>query len=113
MREELLGHPLGGYGLQHLVGVTAFDPSLRLHVEVMGGRLRRDRWNLLEVARPGWATWVRGRAWVRWSRGLELRGEAAWEGGDAGWTAGLLRLSLAHLLGPTGAQPGGAAVRQR
>ncbi|HSW31956.1 MAG TPA: lipid II flippase MurJ [Longimicrobiales bacterium] len=99
---ELLGHPLGGYGLQHLVGVTAFDASLRLHLEVVVGRLRRDRWNLLEDRRPGWATWARARGRVRWSRGLELRGEGAWERGDAGWAAGFLRVSLAHLLGPPG-----------
>jgi len=102
VEDELLGHPLGGYGLQHLVGVTAFDPSLRLHLEVAGGRLRRDRWNLLEDTRPGWATWVRARGRMRWSRGLELRGEGAWERGDGGWSAGALRVSVAHLLGPPG-----------
>ncbi|MHB1194131.1 MAG: capsule assembly Wzi family protein, partial [Longimicrobiales bacterium] len=107
--DELLGHPLGGYGLQHLVGVTAFDASLRLHLEVAGGRLRRDRWNLLEDRRPGWATWARARGRVRWRRGLELRGEGAWERGDGGWSAGLVRLSLAHLLGPSGPRSDGAA----
>jgi hypothetical protein len=100
--DELLGHPLGGYGLQHLLGATAFDPSLRLHLEVAGGRLRRDRWNLREGSRPGWATWVGGRFRVRWKQGVELRAEGAWEGGDAGWSAGLARASLAYLIGANG-----------
>jgi putative peptidoglycan lipid II flippase len=111
--DELLGHPLGGYGLQHLLGLTAFDPSLRLHLDVAGGRLRRDRWNLLESRRPGWATWVRARGRVRWRRGLELRGEGAWERGDAGWSAGLVRVSLAHLVGPSSPTDGGPPRPER
>lgn len=97
---DLLGHPLGGYGLQHLVGVTAFDPGLRFQAEVTGGRLRRDRWNLREEERPGWATWVGARLRWRGSGGTEARLEARTERGAAGWSTGRLRLSLARLLGP-------------
>ena len=98
--DELLGHPLGGYGLQHLLGVTVFDPTLRFHLEVAGGRLRRDRWNLLQERRPGWTTWSRARVRVRLPAGVEVRGEGSLERGDAGWSAGLVRVSLARLLGP-------------
>ncbi|MDP2957409.1 MAG: lipid II flippase MurJ [Longimicrobiales bacterium] len=98
--DELLGHPLGGYGLQHLLGVTVFDPTLRLHLEVAGGRMRRDRWNLLEDRRPGWTTWSRARVRFRFPAGVEVRGEGSLERGDAGWSAGLVRVSLARLLGP-------------
>lgn len=97
---ELLGHPLGGYGLQHLLGVTAFDPTLRLHVQMDGGWLRRDRWNLLEDRRPGGALWARSRLRYRTPGGTELRLEGRWERGEAGWSGGTVRVTLGRLLGP-------------
>lgn len=81
------------------MGVTAFDPELKLQLEVAGGRLRRDRWNLLEETRPGWATWARARVRYRWGPRTELRGEGALERGDDGWSAGQARISLARFFG--------------
>lgn len=99
VREDLLGHPLGGYGLQHLVGVAVFSADARLHLDLAGGRMRRDRWNLLEAERPGWATWGRALARYRWARGVEVRAEGGWEVGDQGWSTSVIRVSLAALFG--------------
>src|SRR5690606_11343321 len=75
--DDLLGHPLGGYGSQHRIGLRVWAPGRGLDVEAWGGRLRRDRWNLLEAALPG-AAWT-GGARLRWRRTrLELRARADW-----------------------------------
>jgi len=66
--------------------VSAASRDVRGRVEVGGARLRRDRWNLLEDARPGWAWkgWI--RVAYRTPSGLDLTLLARSEVGDAGWS---------------------------
>ena len=82
--DQLLGHPLGGYGHQHTLAGTAWSRDGRLRAALQGASIRRERWNLLETARPGSAWRVDAAAW-RPGRHAEL--SVAWrsEFGE-GWS---------------------------
>ena len=95
--DQLLGHPLGGYGLQHLVEVSFFDRSYGVSGDVGGGWLRRDRWNLLEDGRPGRAAFALAALRVRPRPYLELRGSGRVEKGREGWSAGELNVGVRYL----------------
>ena len=91
---ELLGHPLGGYGHQHAFMLSSWSPDARLRLDARLSTLDRDRWNLLEDARPGSATRVQlGGAW-RARHWLEVSGELTDERGE-GWKQSQLWLSAA------------------
>lgn len=82
----LLGHPLGGYGMEHLLSLVAADPDVRLRLRLTGGILRRDRWNLLEEERPGRAWYAGGTVSYRWSSAVEIGVRGRWETGASGWS---------------------------
>ena len=107
----LLGHPLGGYGLQHRVAVSAWSAGFDVRVTVHADRLRRDRWNLLYDQRPGWA-WAGGAeaAW-RLAPSLEARGSWSREGElPARWSAGVRWLPGAAGAGMGSDSAGAGAV---
>lgn len=80
-----LGHPLGGYGSQHLAQARYVRPQARLRFDVTGSVLERRSLNLLEAERPGRAVGVAVKAAYRpWTR-VELELSAATERGRAGW----------------------------
>ncbi len=97
--EELLGHPLGGYGLQHRLEVGLYDPGMALRSRVAVVRQRRDAFNLLEPTRAGWSWGLQGRLSVALESGLEARARAELEWGDDGWRAGRAEAGLALLAG--------------
>jgi hypothetical protein len=81
---ELLGHPLGGYGHQHMVITSLWTPDGDLRLEARLSALVRERWNLLDEDQLGegkrlevTGAW-RARGW------LELAGELLAERGE-GW----------------------------
>jgi len=61
-RDELLGHPLGGYGHQHSLGATSWIDGGRVRAGLRLSWLVRQPWNLLDhrgkwVVVNFWATW--------------------------------------------------------
>lgn len=92
---SLLGHPLGGYGFQHLLQLRILGPEARFRFTAAAILLRRDQWNLLEEERPGRATGANLEAAYRPVDRLELMLRAATEKGRAGWRRSGLDLSVA------------------
>ncbi|MBI4521052.1 MAG: hypothetical protein HY701_09445 [Gemmatimonadetes bacterium] len=80
-----LGHPLGGYGSQHLVQARYVRPQTRLRVDVTGTVLERRWLNLLEAERPGRAVGAAVKAAYRPWTWVELELSAATERGRARW----------------------------
>ncbi|MEQ8330594.1 MAG: lipid II flippase MurJ [Longimicrobiales bacterium] len=104
--DELLGHPLGGYGRQHVLAVGIMDPTGALRGTVAGVRLRRDRWNLREGSRPGRAWGLRSSVAWRPGRRFEAGLETDLEWGEGGWRAGTLALSFRAVPGGNRTPPG-------
>jgi hypothetical protein len=90
--DELLGHPLGGYGRQHTVIGSVWSNGGRVRAEVRAAALRRARWNLLETDRPGSAMRVeaagawRPRSWIEF--GAEIHDERGDDWSHSTWTVG-------------------------
>jgi hypothetical protein len=82
--DELLGHPLGGYGHEHVLAAQSWLDRARLRTGLLLGRLDRQRWNLLEAARPGAATRLEGSAAWRVRPFVDVSGAFADESGE-GW----------------------------
>lgn len=95
---RLLGHPLGGYGLQHLVEIRTFDPQAKVRVDARFTLSRRDRWNLLEERKPGRAVGAALHAAFRIRPSLEAGIRAAAERGRAQWRESALSLAAALFL---------------
>ncbi|MBI4538686.1 MAG: hypothetical protein HY704_04145 [Gemmatimonadetes bacterium] len=92
---RLLGHPLGGYGLQHLLELRYLGPDARLRVEARATLSRRDRWNLLEKQQPGRAKGGALEADYRPWHAVEVHLSASTERGRAGWRESRFALAAA------------------
>lgn len=90
---QLLGHPLGGYGLQHLLEIRTLDPQARLRADARATLSRRDRWNLLEDRKPGTAVGAALHVVYRIRANLEGAIRASTERGRAGWRDSAVKLA--------------------
>ncbi len=103
---DLLGHPLGGYGRQHVLAASGADRTLRIDGTVALRRLRRDEFNLLHGPRPGAAWGSKLDLRVRPSHRISITGLAELEWGDDGWRTGRFALGVtAFRLGWRGSGP--------
>jgi hypothetical protein len=95
--DELLGHPLGGYGRQHSVGAAGWSRDGRIRANFRLSTLRREGWNLLAGERPGRSSLIEGGAFWRFRPRAELS-VAGWEERGRGHRHRAWRIGLTGLL---------------
>ena len=88
------GHPLGGYGHEHLLQARVWPAAARLRLAASLRARNREPLNLLFEQHPGPSRAAALEAAYRLNPHLDLEADAAGEWGSAGWSEHLLWLAL-------------------